>query len=118
MEEKSPPIKAYLYSIKTGKLVVYEGFITPSSYNLRVRFFGKRKKVMCYSEPGEVFESSLWLPERDDNKARKLLIEFEEELVARYRERVQDHLSKIHTLKGVEIHEGQATSRKTRTNFS
>ena len=117
MEEKSPPIKAYLYSIKTGKLVVYEGFVTPTIWDLRLRFLGKKKRLLVPLEPGEVCDSSLWLSERDDAKARKLLIRNEERHLLELYKQVANHQDKIKTLEGVEIHEGQATSRKTRTSL-
>ena len=117
MRKTSPPIKVYLYSINTGKLVVNEGFVQPSIYKDRVRFLGKKKSILCPAESGKVFNASVWLPKRDDAKARKLLIDYEENLIFELRNRVQTHLSKIHVLKGVEIHEAKADRNKIRTSL-
>ena len=103
MGEKPSPIKAYIYSIKNGKLRVHEGFVFAEPFRERVQFRGKNKKTLCSKTPGEVYSGSVWFLERDDQKALKLFIEFEEKLVFQLQERVQNHLSTISQLKGALI---------------
>lgn len=101
----------FVYSIWSGELRVYEGdmhLIRPSwrsqmlGENLEPRvgiFKNAVKRFECSTNPGVVHNKIVWLPERDDDKARQILIAYEETQIAKLQEKIQNHQAKINTLK-------------------
>ena len=71
--------KGYLYSIKTGELIVREGYIKPWGHNgySGMCYFDKddkRNHCRCDIKPETVLHDILWLTERDDNYAIELFL--------------------------------------------
>lgn len=93
---------AYLYSMWSGRLKAYEGSVyvyhgaatRPASFVIK-----NEKRFMCSDKPGEVCNAVVWLAEKDDKLARKILIEYEEKQIAALMEKVENHQSKIFILK-------------------
>lgn len=89
--------KVYLYSRYRGRFDVYEGELRPSNYG-RGRYYqflykrnGKDATLQCSGEAGEVHHSVLWLPERDDIKARDLFIEHERLAILVLKDKIEHH---------------------------
>lgn len=76
----------YLYTIRTGQFKVHKGEATDDKYGPRYRkvvFETKINKERCpnVEEIGVIQTGGprLWLTERDDDKARKMFIQYEED---------------------------------------
>lgn len=102
-------IKGYLYSMWSGKLRVHEGYVEESKYargryHFHVTRGGKPiKRLMCSVEPGVITNATVWLPERDDQKAIDILVQYELEQIEKCKEKIEHHENKIETLKkGIE----------------
>lgn len=91
---------AFLYSTFTGKLTVTEGVMYENGC-----FQSGKKKIGCAKEPGVIYNSLLWLPERDDQKAEYLLVRYHEEAIHRLKEKIESHLRKIAIIRGGVINE-------------
>lgn len=86
----------YLYTIRTGELRVHKGVVFNDTGIYwrypRVRFETKQGKGWCpkRSEVGVIQTGgpSLWLTERDDTKAAKMLIEYELDKLAELEKQV------------------------------
>lgn len=95
----------YLYSTWSGKLKVEPGRVMIS--NDKNDFYGKFIKfkkttaLTCHKEPGKVYNSIVWLPERNDDLAKLILINYHESAIEELKEKIENHLAKI-----VEIREG------------
>jgi hypothetical protein len=92
----------YLYSLWNGELKIIEGDVYGSPYNHSdnvASFKTKRKRFMCSSEPGIVYNSVVWFPDRDDVSASKVLIEYHEAAIATLQDKIDNHLHKINILK-------------------
>ena len=95
----------YLYSRYRGRFDVYEGCVRPSNYG-RGRYYqfifkrnGKDSTLQCSGEAGVVHHSVLWLPERDDTKAREIFIKHEEDAIQALREKIEHHEWNIKLIK-------------------
>lgn len=90
---------AYLYSLWDGQLKVYEGDVhetwTPLGTSVT-----KMNTMACSKEPKTVYNSVVWLEERNDNLARACLIIYEEAEIAILQEQMEHHQNKIRILKG------------------
>lgn len=100
--------KGYLYSRWRGKFEVFEGYIEVSRYaSNHSRFVyrrGRKEKTMqCSPNPGEVYNSVVWLTERDDELAKKMFIEYEEFILEELREKIEKHEQAIEKLKGLDM---------------
>lgn len=96
----------YLYSRYRGRFDVYQGDVRPSSYsrsksNAKFTYIrnGKESHLQCSIEPGVVHHSVLWLPERDDTKAREIFIKHEEDAIQALREKIEHHEWNIKLIK-------------------
>ena len=101
-----PPIeisKGFLYSTWSGLFRVYEGRVVMSAYNKNNILFEQeapaRNVIQCAKDPEVVYNKILWLPERDDDKARQILIEYEEFQICKLQDKIQNHQAKINILK-------------------
>ena len=83
-------MKGFMYSLWSGQLLVYEGEVvkTVSMDDDLGRFDGKTKSFMCSIRPGVVCNSVVWLDERDDEKAKIILINYEEFQISILREKL------------------------------
>ena len=59
----------------------------------------ERNVIQCAKDPEVVYNKILWLPDRDDDKARQILIEYEESQICKLQDKIQNHQAKINTLK-------------------
>lgn len=99
----SPLIKenCYIYSIWTGRLKVYEGSVYRRyDDESSASFKTKTKRYLCSSQPGTVYNGTLWLPEMNLAEATRILIEHEELRIATLEEQIANHIEKIKLLKG------------------
>jgi len=88
----------YLYSLLNGRFTVHEGRVY--EYHKRGSFKSKTKSLGCAAEEGIVYNSMVWLKERDDARAKEILIAYAESAIVLLQERINNHLSKIELLKG------------------
>lgn len=86
--------KAFLYSTFTGNLTVTEGTVYENGC-----FQSGKKKIVCSKEPGEIYNSLLWLPERDDQKAEYILIRYHEGAIEELKKMIENHLKKISAIR-------------------
>ncbi|MCF8018161.1 MAG: hypothetical protein K9L62_02060 [Vallitaleaceae bacterium] len=112
--------KGYLYSIKTGKLTVREGYATyseqavlkledykrngtPRYAPIANFYFGESDrwahKVSCAIDPGTTYHMTVWLEERDDKKASDILIEREKLEIQMLNDEIQKRRYRIEALK-------------------
>jgi len=90
----------YLYSLWTGHLKVYNGFITESMRSSGLASFKtKTERYLCSARPGVIYNGSLWFFEQNIEEAKKLLIEYEELAILSLQEKINNHLNKIKILK-------------------
>lgn len=56
------------------------------------------KRFLCSKEPRVVYNAVVWLPERDDDLARNILIKYEENVIALLQEKIDNHYVKMSIL--------------------
>lgn len=93
----------YRYTVKDGKLIVREGIV--SNYGLRtcVHFVDGSAAVRT-PRPEDIgvmkrVGHSIWLMERDDEKARQMFIEFEERRIVELEETLRKKREVVEQLK-------------------
>ena len=107
----------YLYSPWAGKLREYAGevyhqaeyrafpsnFIVPEHTHFLAKDEHGRtiKKFDCAAYEGEMHNKVVWLSERDPHKAAAILIEHEEEQIAKLRLKIRNHEDLIESLKKI-----------------
>ena len=97
---KSIKENCYLYSLWSGRLVVHPGHVHKGYLNDDVgRFQSKNKSFGCSIHPGVMYNSVVWLEERNDDRAKDILIEYEETQITALQEKIDNHLHKIKILK-------------------
>lgn len=103
MKEQKQPIheKVYLYSLWSGMLKVYEGDIYSSPWAGQGSFLSDGKRKGCSLEPKKVHNAMVWIPERDDQLARVILIQYEEMEIKKLQDKIENHLNRINILKDV-----------------
>ena len=82
----------YLYSRYTGKTEVHQGYLRPfNRYGARFTYerYGKDAYLQCPFESGVVRHGVVWLPERDDQKAKELFIQREKDAIAELQEKIK-----------------------------
>lgn len=94
----------YLYSRYRGRFDVYQGDVRPCNFhrgNGRFTHMRHRREVhlQCSIDPGVIHNSVLWLPERDDKRAREIFIEHEENAIQELRDKIEYHEWNIKMLK-------------------
>ena len=102
---EQPIIKAFHYKLFNGRLSMKEGRIARdrSCHWREVKFIygdGWCEWYKCNDEAGKMLNGGLWLPERDDEKARKLLLEYYEKTLADLQKKIASNEEKIRILKG------------------
>lgn len=93
--------KVYLYSIGDEGLSVLEGYIDHRKryYNNRLPFrIDGHFKLMCGRKSGSMYNGHVWLPERDDESARKILMEYENARIKDLERQIENHKKKIKIL--------------------
>jgi hypothetical protein len=90
----------FIYSPWRDRVAMYEGFVRSIGRRDDSAYFVNRtKRLSCARAAGEVYNSMVWLTERDDDRARKLLITHEEVQIGLIQKRIDNHRAKINTLK-------------------
>ena len=98
--DKIIQINAYLYQIQKGVLNIYEGNVHRTWKEYEGAFITKTKNRMCSSKSEFVCNAAVWLHERNDDLARALLIQYEEEEISILNKKIENHKMKILILKG------------------
>lgn len=107
--------KGYLYSRWRGRFEVLYGTIIPLNYNGRHKGYAhfeyqsgrKEKHLQCWGEPGFIYYGVVWLPERDDEQARRLFLEYEKNCIKELEEKISRHQWCIETLIDQEVSDEQ-----------
>lgn len=98
--------KVFLYSTWSGKLRVMDGIIISTKIKSTLVTFidnSTKKVINCYAEPEEVYNAMVWLPERNDKKAKEILIKYHETEINELKEKIEGHLTKINIIKEGEL---------------
>lgn len=96
--------RAYLYSINDdGTLNVREGLLQPGihRWSRQGRFTPDGGK-WCFvsNDPGSLYHRKMWLPERDDERATQIYIEYHERRIKESERSIVTHQKAIDVLKG------------------
>lgn len=96
---------AYLYStwsgniaIKIGRVVEHQGFRNTGTGTFIDE--NEIKIVSCHLEPGKIYNASVWLPQRDDEKAKEILVKYHENEIKKLKEKIENHINKINIIQG------------------
>lgn len=94
--------KAFLYSLWTGEFKLYEGrIVTGEKYkDGMARFIGEKKEMICPSKDGEIYNSIIWLTDRDDQKVIDIMVKYQEEKIEELKKKINNHLNKINLIRG------------------
>ena len=96
-------INAYLYVIRDDNtLGVHEGKFYSGTYGWSRARFEPTNGHWCYvsNEPGDPYWRKMWLPERDDQKAANIFIEYHERKIKNAEQSIESHRQAIAVLKG------------------
>lgn len=103
----------YLYSVWNGKLKEYRGVITYFAEIQGISYIEpertyfdvldargiKVKTYNCASKEGEIHNKVVWLHEPNKQKAAEILIEYEEQQIAKLQMQIENHKELIELLK-------------------
>lgn len=94
--------RAFLYSLLTGEFKLYEGrIIAGKNYKYGMAdFFGKKKNLICSSKEGEIYNSIIWLTDRDDQKVIDIMVKYQEEQITKLKKKIDNYLNKINLIRG------------------
>lgn len=94
--------KAFLYSLWSGEFKRYEGTIVAgANYKDGLAYFtNKKKNIMCSSNEGTIWNSIIWLTDRDDQKVIDAFVKYQEEKISELKKKIDSHLNKINLIKG------------------
>ena len=107
--------EGYLYNLWNGKLKEYRGevlhkekyedsygrYISPEVNYFMVHDEHNRivKKLCCSAVEGEICNKGLWLSESNKSKAAEILIQYEEEQIAKLKFQIENHEELIESLR-------------------
>lgn len=93
----------YRYNIKNGKFYIHEGVVTKRGRFKEVYFKDENYRARCpgRNQFGMVLTSktTVWLLERNDELAKRIFIEYEEQKLNELQEQLNKKLELIKTLK-------------------
>lgn len=97
----------YLYALWRGQIRVREGYVRKTrTYGRRegIFIYGEHDSdwVRCAAEPGKLVQGRLWISERDDAKACRLLIEYYQGNIERLEKQIEGYQTSIKILKNWE----------------
>ena len=95
--EKTKP--AFLYAMLDGMLIVYTGYLFYTPRKGWAQFINKAKSQQCSAEAGTICNSVVWFYERNDDKARQMLIDHEDSEIQKYKLKILSHEKKLELLK-------------------
>lgn len=83
----------YRYTVKNGKFFVHEGVINNTGFRTLVNFKDHSPSLRCPRDEEfgiiRTVGHSLWMTERDDNKARRLFINYEINKIVEMEEQIR-----------------------------
>lgn len=96
--------KGFLYTSWGNQLTVMEGDVIKNQWcrsNEALFVYGTRDNewTKCDPNPKQICYGKLWLPERNDELGRKLLIEYHETTIDDLRKRIAAHEDNIEKLR-------------------
>ena len=94
--------KVYLYSFSADKLTVTEGIVWKAKGEYAKessRFSSIDKGYDVSDEPGVVFNRTVWLSDRNDKKAMRILVKYERTKIAELRNKIKEHQNLIMVIK-------------------
>lgn len=94
-EAKKEKETGYIWSLWSGKLRVYKGFIHRHPMHGWTRFISETKSWQCASEPGVVYGATVWFRELDIKKAKDALREYHIREMKKLNEKVENHFNKV-----------------------
>lgn len=95
--------KGFLYSIWTNEFRVYEGKVLSTnrkSLDGLAFFCFARIRINCSLKPGEIYNSMVWLKERNDQFAIDIMIKYQEEQIKNLKRKIDNHSNKIILIQG------------------
>ena len=95
--------KIYWYTAKNCKFIVHEGEIIERHNQLLIYFKDDYSRVLMPKDDdfGKIISgTSLWLTERNDELARKMFIEYQEQCLSKLQKQIDDKIKFIELLKG------------------
>lgn len=92
----------FLYSLWSGEFKLYEGrIVVGENYKYGMaRFIGAKKEMICSSKEAEIYNSIIWLRNRDDQKAVNTMIKYQEEQITKLKKKIDNYLNKINLIRG------------------
>jgi hypothetical protein len=91
--------KACKYVLVDGRLITYEGKVYESSNGHRHFVTLGNYHISCPRTPATVVHNSLWLPIRDDNFAKRLLIETKLHYIDTLSKRISKEIELVNILR-------------------
>jgi hypothetical protein len=105
----------YLYSMRSGALVIYCGSVFTSIWSDMASFRSDFSSTCCAKEPGKVQNQTVWFSTRDDKLAKELLIKHEELHIDILRDKIEDRHGRIKAIReGKEVIFGEETENNSR----
>lgn len=94
------PKRGYLYGVYRGRFIILEGKIKPTRYAEHCWFIPdlNNATIYCSTNPELVYNGCLLFDERDDEKAKKILIAHEESIILKIQKEIEFHQSTINIL--------------------
>lgn len=94
---------AYLYSMWNGRLVVYQGKVVGSFKNGQARFHSFKKAHQCSLHEAELFNAVVWFKERNDQKAKDILIDYEQRMIRNAELKIFRHRGTIQMIETMDV---------------
>lgn len=91
--------KAFKYVLADGRLITYEGKVYESSNGHRYFVTLGNYHISCPRIPATVVHNSLWLPIRDDNFAKRLLIEEKIQYIDKLAKKISEQIELVNILR-------------------
>lgn len=94
---------AYLYAIWRDNFVVKKGevsiFLDFKRPKAQFDCDGVKNYIQVSPVSGEIHSAKLWLPERDDERAKQILRDYHKECIASLQKQLESHSYKLDILK-------------------
>lgn len=92
----------YIYTIRDNQLIIKKGdvFVNERYRSASFRPADNNTHTACAIEAWDIRYGKLWLPNRDDERAKELLIKYHESRIEALRKQIKSHELTIRNLKG------------------
>lgn len=92
-------LNAWVYSLWSGRFTTLQADIYMSNDRTHCHFAtGTTRHGICASESEVFYNGVIWLPMRNDQKARNLFVQYELDCINALREKIKNHEQKINLL--------------------